>query len=107
MLNLGKRRRQNADFPGASIILKQLKEKPAKKRVGLTSVGPPARGKFYTERPAVRTMQNIELQTFMLRVQIQVTPPFASLFPSVDKPQPYVPTVTTNEVKQLNISFII
>ncbi|GAB6021462.1 hypothetical protein CHUAL_004066 [Chamberlinius hualienensis] len=40
---IGKRRREAADFPGAAIILKQLKEKVAKKRVGFVSRGPPAR----------------------------------------------------------------
>ena len=44
---IGKRRRvlQNNedDFPGAEIILRQLKEKPTRKRVGLISQGPPAR----------------------------------------------------------------
>ncbi|XP_014669541.1 PREDICTED: aminomethyltransferase, mitochondrial-like [Priapulus caudatus] len=41
---IGKRRRQLADFPGAGIILKQLKEKPQRRRVGFLSAGPPARG---------------------------------------------------------------
>ncbi|XP_058028713.1 aminomethyltransferase, mitochondrial [Ahaetulla prasina] len=40
---LGKRRRVAMDFPGASTILGQIKEKPKKKRVGLTSTGPPIR----------------------------------------------------------------
>ncbi|XP_076028768.1 aminomethyltransferase, mitochondrial [Oratosquilla oratoria] len=40
---IGKRRRQLADFPGAEIILKQLKEKPKRKRIGLKSSGPPPR----------------------------------------------------------------
>lgn len=39
----GKRRRVAMDFPGASIILAQIKQKPKKKRVGLTSTGPPIR----------------------------------------------------------------
>ena len=41
----GKRRRAQADFPGAEIILRQIKEKAKRKRVGLVSKGPPARGK--------------------------------------------------------------
>lgn len=41
---IGKRRRQEANFPGAGIILQQLKDKPKQKRVGLVSSGPPARG---------------------------------------------------------------
>lgn len=41
---IGKIRRQRADFPGADIILRQLKEKPARKRVGVVSTGAPARG---------------------------------------------------------------
>ena len=41
----GKTRRKTADFPGADVILKQLKEKPLKKRVGFLSAGPPARSK--------------------------------------------------------------
>lgn len=41
---VGKRRRTEANFPGANIILKQLADKPTKKRVGFLSTGPPARG---------------------------------------------------------------
>jgi aminomethyltransferase len=40
---ISKRRRQTADFPGASIILQQLKDKPKRKRVGFLSTGAPAR----------------------------------------------------------------
>lgn len=40
---IGKRRRAAMDFPGAAIIMAQAKEKPKRKRVGLTSVGPPVR----------------------------------------------------------------
>ncbi|NXW93214.1 GCST protein, partial [Alopecoenas beccarii] len=40
---LGKRRRAAMDFPGAAIIMAQVKEKPKRKRVGLTSEGPPIR----------------------------------------------------------------
>ncbi|KAJ6667749.1 hypothetical protein lerEdw1_016070 [Lerista edwardsae] len=40
---LGKRRRGAMDFPGAPVILAQIKEKPKRKRVGLTSTGPPIR----------------------------------------------------------------
>lgn len=41
---LGRRRRQAADFPGASVILKQLREGATRRRVGLTAKsGPPAR----------------------------------------------------------------
>ncbi|XP_033922061.1 aminomethyltransferase, mitochondrial isoform X1 [Melopsittacus undulatus] len=43
MWTLGKRRRMAMDFPGAAIIMAQVKEKPKRKRVGLTSVGPPIR----------------------------------------------------------------
>jgi aminomethyltransferase len=43
---IGKRRRELRDFPGANVILSQLKEKPSKKRVGLRLLannGPSAR----------------------------------------------------------------
>ncbi|XP_043564457.1 aminomethyltransferase, mitochondrial isoform X1 [Chiloscyllium plagiosum] len=40
---IGKRRRAAADFPGAGIILRQIKEKTKRKRVGLMSAGPPVR----------------------------------------------------------------
>ncbi|XP_048462201.1 aminomethyltransferase, mitochondrial-like [Rhincodon typus] len=40
---IGKQRRAAADFPGAEIILRQIKEKTKRKRVGLTSAGPPVR----------------------------------------------------------------
>ncbi|XP_053377475.1 aminomethyltransferase, mitochondrial-like isoform X1 [Mercenaria mercenaria] len=41
---IGKRRKEEGGFPGADIILKQIKEKPKQRRVGFTSTGPPARG---------------------------------------------------------------
>ncbi|KAG7279886.1 hypothetical protein CRUP_016213, partial [Coryphaenoides rupestris] len=40
---IGKRRRQARDFPGADIIVPQIKAKTARKRVGLLSTGPPVR----------------------------------------------------------------
>jgi len=40
---IGKRRRKEANFPGANVILQQIKDKPQKKRVGLVVDGPPAR----------------------------------------------------------------
>ncbi|XP_072136774.1 aminomethyltransferase, mitochondrial [Mobula birostris] len=40
---IGKRRRAATNFPGAEIVLKQIKEKTRRKRVGLTSTGPPVR----------------------------------------------------------------
>lgn len=40
---IGKRRRQTKDFPGADIVIPQIKSKTARKRVGLVSTGPPVR----------------------------------------------------------------
>ncbi|XP_036389768.1 aminomethyltransferase, mitochondrial [Megalops cyprinoides] len=40
---IGKRRRQTRDFPGAEIIIPQIKAKTKRKRVGLLSTGPPVR----------------------------------------------------------------
>ncbi|KAJ8257534.1 hypothetical protein GJAV_G00186620 [Gymnothorax javanicus] len=40
---IGKRRRQTKDFPGAEIIIPQIKAKTKRKRVGLVSTGPPVR----------------------------------------------------------------
>ncbi|XP_017266700.1 aminomethyltransferase, mitochondrial [Kryptolebias marmoratus] len=40
---IGKRRRQTKDFPGADIVIPQIKAKTARKRVGLVSTGPPVR----------------------------------------------------------------
>ncbi|KAK5615393.1 hypothetical protein CRENBAI_001925 [Crenichthys baileyi] len=40
---IGKRRRQTKDFPGANIIVPQIKAKTARRRVGLVSTGPPVR----------------------------------------------------------------
>ncbi|XP_069952994.1 aminomethyltransferase, mitochondrial isoform X3 [Cherax quadricarinatus] len=40
---IGKRRRETKDFLGAEIILRQLKEKPKRRRIGLTCSGPPPR----------------------------------------------------------------
>ncbi|NXX01589.1 GCST protein, partial [Larus smithsonianus] len=39
---LGKRRRAAMDFPGAAVIMAQVKEKPKRRRVGLTVLGLPA-----------------------------------------------------------------
>ncbi|XP_078596927.1 aminomethyltransferase, mitochondrial-like [Branchiostoma floridae x Branchiostoma japonicum] len=40
---VAKRRRAESNFPGAGVILQQIKDKPSRKRVGITSKGPPAR----------------------------------------------------------------
>ncbi|CAK8689299.1 aminomethyltransferase, mitochondrial-like [Clavelina lepadiformis] len=40
---IGKRRRKEANFPGASVILNQIKAKPSRRRVGLTVTGAIAR----------------------------------------------------------------
>ncbi|CAM6103336.1 unnamed protein product [Calypogeia fissa] len=45
---VGKRRRTEANFPGAEIILKQLKDGPTKRRVGLT-IGLGASARSHTE----------------------------------------------------------
>lgn len=60
----GKRRRAAADFPGASIILRQLKEKPLTKRVGFTSSGPPARGEFHFELLKIKLFLKINIIVF-------------------------------------------
>ena len=39
----GKHRRKEGGFIGDTVILQQLKDKPARRRIGLTSAGPPAR----------------------------------------------------------------
>ncbi|XP_062397076.1 aminomethyltransferase, mitochondrial [Sardina pilchardus] len=40
---IGKRRRQQRGFPGADIVVPQIKAKTQRKRVGLVSTGPPVR----------------------------------------------------------------
>ncbi|XP_028679994.2 aminomethyltransferase, mitochondrial [Erpetoichthys calabaricus] len=40
---IGKRRRTTLDFPGASVVVPQIKGKTTRKRVGLLSEGPPVR----------------------------------------------------------------
>lgn len=43
--SVAKRRRETADFPGAGVILQQLRDGPSRRRVGLRwMTGPPARG---------------------------------------------------------------
>ena len=61
-----KRRREAKDFPGAEIILNQLKNKPSRKRVGLVSnAGPPARqhckilGDGHDEIPRVKPIGEV------------------------------------------------
>lgn len=44
---ISKNRRDKANFPGAEIIIRQLKEGAKIKRVGLLSKGPPIRGKEF------------------------------------------------------------
>lgn len=45
LLFTGSRRRKEGGFPGSSVILAQLKDKPPRRRVGLVShTGPPPRG---------------------------------------------------------------
>ncbi|XP_012556089.1 aminomethyltransferase, mitochondrial isoform X1 [Hydra vulgaris] len=44
MWTIGKQRMEARDFPGADIVLNQIKNKPEIKRVGLIAHGPPARG---------------------------------------------------------------
>ena len=39
----GRRRKTDGGFLGSDVILQQLKNKPKRRRVGLTSQGPPAR----------------------------------------------------------------
>ncbi|BFZ10393.1 hypothetical protein BsWGS_13432 [Bradybaena similaris] len=48
---IGKTRRTKADFPGAKVILEQIKLKPKQRRVGLISSGAPVRGhsKIYAD----------------------------------------------------------
>lgn len=41
---ISKRRRAEANFPGASVILQMIKDKPKRKRVGFVSKGAPVRG---------------------------------------------------------------
>ena len=42
-LAAGKRRRDVGSFLGSEVVLQQLKSKPSKRRVGISSQGPPAR----------------------------------------------------------------
>ena len=46
MRRVGKDRRESADFIGAENVLKQLKDGPPKRRVGLFVEGAPARGMY-------------------------------------------------------------
>ncbi|XP_059088911.1 aminomethyltransferase, mitochondrial-like [Tigriopus californicus] len=52
---IGKRRREEKGFPGAEVILNQIKTKPKIKRVGLISSGPPARSHTAVIDPAQGT----------------------------------------------------
>ncbi|KAI1303079.1 Aminomethyltransferase, mitochondrial [Halotydeus destructor] len=58
---IGKRRRQLADFPGAQSVLKQIKEKPKRKRVGLASLngGPAARGQTLVQDENGQTLGQV------------------------------------------------
>lgn len=43
LLAAGKRRRNTGSFLGSEVVLQQLQSKPSKRRVGISSQGPPAR----------------------------------------------------------------
>lgn len=72
---VGKRRRQNKDFPGADVIVPQIKAKTARKRVGLVSSGPPVRqhtpilspdGKVIGQKAnAVKVVYNFKAEVLM------------------------------------------
>ncbi|XP_053325403.1 aminomethyltransferase, mitochondrial [Spea bombifrons] len=56
---LGKRRRVAMDFPGASVIVPQIKGKVKRKRVGLTSTGPPVRQHTPIQTPEGRVIGEV------------------------------------------------
>ncbi|NXU20941.1 GCST protein, partial [Pardalotus punctatus] len=73
MWTLGKRRRAAMDFPGAAVIMAQVKEKPKRRRVGLTSVGPAIRPHMAILGPEGRPVA----------VAIAWAPPLTSPYPHI------------------------
>nr|XP_020645293.1 aminomethyltransferase, mitochondrial isoform X1 [Pogona vitticeps] len=106
---LGKRRRAAMDFPGASTILAQIKEKPKRKRVGLTSTGPPLRQHMPILSPEGKTIgtvtsgcpsPSLQKNTAMGYVENEYSKRGTALMvevrkkrcPAVVTPMPFVPT---------------
>jgi aminomethyltransferase len=56
---VAKRRRTTADFPGATVIIDQLRNGPGRKRVGLKSRGPPARAGAAVHTPTDTAHEDI------------------------------------------------
>ncbi|GAA6106439.1 aminomethyltransferase, mitochondrial [Tachysurus ichikawai] len=106
---IGKRRRQARDFPGADVIVPQIKAKPKRKRVGLVSHGQPVRqhtsilstdgkviGKVTSGCPSPCLKQNISMgyvETSFSKVgtpvQVEVR---KKMIPAVISKMPFVPT---------------
>ncbi|KAL7884764.1 hypothetical protein AOLI_G00075340 [Acnodon oligacanthus] len=106
---IGKRRRQVRDFPGADIILPQIKAKTPRKRVGLISNGPPVRqhtpilstdgriiGEVTSGCPSPCLKQNVAMgyvETSFSKVgtpiQVEVR---KKMIPAVVSKMPFVPT---------------
>lgn len=59
---VGKRRRQARDFPGADVIIPQIKAKTQRKRVGLVSSGPPVRQHAPILNPDGKIIGNMNTQ---------------------------------------------
>ncbi|XP_066500322.1 aminomethyltransferase, mitochondrial [Hoplias malabaricus] len=106
---IGKRRRQVRDFPGADVIVPQIKAKTQRKRVGLISSGPPVRqhtpilspdgrviGEVTSGCPSPCLKQNIAMgyvETGLSKVgtpiQVEVR---KKMVPAVVSKMPFVPT---------------
>uniref|UniRef100_A0A8B9KP45 Aminomethyltransferase n=1 Tax=Astyanax mexicanus TaxID=7994 RepID=A0A8B9KP45_ASTMX len=106
---IGKRRRQVRDFPGADIIIPQIKAKTQRKRVGLISNGPPIRqhtpilspegrviGEVTSGCPSPCLKQNVAMgyvETSFSKagtpVQVEVR---KKMVPAVVSKMPFVPT---------------
>ncbi|XP_026863396.1 aminomethyltransferase, mitochondrial isoform X1 [Electrophorus electricus] len=106
---IGKRRRQARDFPGADIIIPQIKAKTQRKRVGLISTGPPIRqhtpilsldgriiGEVTSGCPSPCLKQNVAMgyvetsfSKLGTHIQVEVRKKFV---PAVISKMPFVPT---------------
>uniref|UniRef100_W5UK06 Aminomethyltransferase n=1 Tax=Ictalurus punctatus TaxID=7998 RepID=W5UK06_ICTPU len=106
---IGKRRRQVRDFPGADVIVPQIKAKTQRKRVGLMSSGPPVRqhtpilspdgkviGEVTSGCPSPCLKQNVAMgyvETSFSKsgtpVQVEVR---KKMVPAVISKMPFVPT---------------
>ena len=69
----GKRRKETGGFPGADLILAEIKNKPARRRVGFLSKGPTARGEWGNMGLVVKKLGPEVRKVFSCSIDLNMT----------------------------------